>query len=305
MNFFKNIKILVFLFLLFTIKISYAIDLKSKAKEEANAKINDISRNIADTIGDMVAQNENIKYFDIAIQLQENLKPSITIHSVNKLVEDFDSAIFNQTNLTVHDGDKTINIGFGKRKLVNNELLMLGSNIFFDYQIDEDHMRNGIGLEAISSVLDLRGNYYNAISGYKKVSGGKEKALTGYDLQFDYHFPQFSSKYLYNANLFGNYFEWQNPSTDYEEVGNKIGANAKIGNLQFEGGYINSNKSSNDGYFGNVKLIIPIGERIKQAKNNNKNNKYVSVRDKLYIPVKRENKIRVVKISSGVKVSGF
>ena len=224
---------------------------------------------------------------------------------INKIVEDLDSAIFNQTNITVHDEDATINIGFGKRKLINNDLLMIGSNVFFDYQIDEDHMRKGVGLEAISSIFDIRGNYYDAISGYKKVSGGEEKALTGYDLQFDYHIPQVSSKYLYDANVFGNYFYWENPTSTYEELGNKVGANAKIGNLQFEGGYINSDKKSSEGYFGNIKLVIPIGERAKQTKNNGKNNKRVSVRDQLYIPVKRENKIRVVKISSGVKVSGF
>ena len=30
-----------------------------------------------------------------------------------------------------------------------------------------------------------------------------------------------------------------------------------------------------------------------------------SLRDKFYIPVKRENKIKVVKLSSGVKIGGF
>ena len=34
-------------------------------------------------------------------------------------------------------------------------------------------------------------------------------------------------------------------------------------------------------------------------------NKKQSLKDKFYIPVKRENKIKVVKLSSGVKIGGF
>ena len=64
---------------------------------------------------------------------------------------------------------------------------MLGSNVFVDYQFDESHLRNGLGVEAISSVFDLRGNYYNAISGFKATDEGREKALDGYDIQLNYH----------------------------------------------------------------------------------------------------------------------
>ena len=46
--------------------------------------------------------------------------------------------------------------------------------------------------------------------------------------------------------------------------------------------------------------------QLASLKNKRKAFEYTSVEDKLYLPVKRENKIRVVKISkSGVKVSGF
>ncbi len=54
-------------------------------------------------------------------------------------------------------------------------------------------------------------------------------------------------------------------------------------------------------------MVIPLGEQkeaiSKNNENINKNN--LSVRNKLYMPVQRENKIKLVKISSGVKVSGF
>ncbi len=81
---------------------------------------------------------------------------------------------------------------------------------------------------------------------------------------------------------------------------------SSIGNLAFEIGYLNDNKD-NDGLFGSLKLVIPLGEQTEDVnkKNENTNKNNLSVRNKLYMPVQRENKIKLVKISSGVKVSGF
>ena len=70
--------------------------------------------------------------------------------------------------------------------------------------------------------------------------------------------------------------------------------------------YVDDNKTG-DGSFANITYIFPLGTN-KATKSNSTGNfmEYVSVRDRLYEPVKRENKIRVVKISSSnVVVSGF
>jgi hypothetical protein len=46
--------------------------------------------------------------------------------------------------------------------------------------------------------------------------------------------------------------------------------------------------------------------RLTSLKSKRKIFEFISVRDKLYLPVKRENKIRVVKISkAGIVASGF
>ena len=82
---------------------------------------------------------------------------------------------------------------------------------------------------------------------------------------------------------------------------------SSIGNLAFEIGYLDDNKD-NDGIFGSLKIVIPLGEQIESLNEDkgNTNIKNASVRNKLYMPVQRENKIKVVKISkSGVKISGF
>ena len=137
----------------------------------------------------------------------------------------------------------------------------------------------------------------DGISGFKKTDEGKEKALDGFDLKLNFHLP--NNK---NTDLFAQLFQWENPNSTYKEEGEKIGFSTIIGNFSFTAGYLDDNKD-NDGYFGNIKLFIPLGgeEVIKKEGDEIKN----SLREKLYMPVQRENKIKVVRVSSGVKVGGF
>ena len=246
--------------------------------------------------------------------LNENELDSIQDHSyqftqwysnpaISRLIEYDDGALFNQLNLISQDSKTTINLGIGKRKLLDNDRLMMGTNIFIDYQFDESHLRSGLGFEAISNSLDLIANYYDALSGFKSISSeGREKALDGYDLKLNYHLSNKSK-----TDLFVQLFEWENPNSTYQEKGDKVGMTSSIGNLALEIGYLDDNKD-NDGIFGSLKIVIPLGEQ-RESLNEDKGNtniKNASVRNKLYMPVQRENKIKVVKISkSGVKISGF
>ena len=274
-----------------------------------NQKINKFSAKTAKSITNFTQDNfENMKYLDFDIQVREHLKPTFSIMSVTELLKIESGTIFNQTSLNTHDDDETINIGLGIRKLLNDNKILIGSNIFYDHQFDEGHKRTGVGAEAISSVFDIRGNYYNAISGSKNTTGGSERALDGWDTQLDYHLPS-----KHDVNIFFNAFEFKNPDkiSTYREKGNKYGANAKLGNFVIEGGYLNDNKK-NDSYFGSVKFVLKLGkfdsDSYKLQKEDETRNylEYTDVSNKLYQPVKRENKIRVVKISkSGVQVSGL
>ena len=292
--------ILLLYFLLFG-SIVNAKDIKSKVENKIYSKIDDFAQNIGEDFADSLIDFENLKYLDFSFNVQEGFDPSIQIESVSKLIEYDDGALFNQLNLISQDSKTTINLGIGKRKLFDNDTYMLGTNFFIDYQFDESHLRSGLGFEAISNSLDFIANYYNAISGFKNTSDGREKALDGYDLKLNYHLSNKS-----NTDLFLQLFEWENPNSTYEEKGEKLGMTSSIGNLAFEIGYLNDNKD-NDGLFGSLKVVIPLGEQReiinKNNENINKNN--LNVRNKLYMPVQRENKIKLVKISSGVKVSGF
>jgi hypothetical protein len=299
MNLFRYL--ILFAYFLTFGSIVNAENIKSKVENKIYSKIEDFTQNIGENFADSLRDYENLKYLDFSFNVQEGFHPSIQIESISKLIEYDEGALFNQLNLISQDSKTTINLGVGKRRLFDNDTYMLGTNFFIDYQFDESHLRGGLGIEAISNSLDFIANYYNAISGFKSTSEGSEKALDGYDLKLNYHLSNSS-----NTDLFLQLFEWENPNSTYEEKGEKLGMTSSIGNLAFEIGYLNDNKD-NDGLFGSLKLVVPLGDRkeLMNQEKENMNKKISSVRNKLYMPVQRENKIKLVKLSSGVKVSGF
>ena len=281
-------------------------DLMEKATNKLSSfkdgKINALSNQISENLSSFAQEHfENMKYLDFNINAQEYLKPTFSIMSVNEIMKIDSGTIFNQTSINTHDGDETINIGFGVRKLLNDNTLLLGANTFYDHQLTESHKRSGAGVEAITSIFDLRANYYNAISGRRtNTEGVIERALDGWDLRGDYHLPIDQ-----DVNLFISAFEFENPEivSTYKEKGNKFGADATLGNFVLEGGYMNDNQA-NDAYFGSVKYVVNFGSDTKNS--DTKSKSLTDVSDQLYQPVKRENKIRVVKIlASGFVAGGF
>ena len=282
------------------------LSLKDKKINSLSSKVTSGINSYVNNLGGVSAGNSlgGLKYIDFDLKLQEYYKPTFSITSVYELIElNNGGTIFNQTSLNTHDSDETINIGLGVRKLLNDNKVIIGANTFYDHQFDESHKRLGLGVEAITSIFDLRGNYYNAMSGRRTNKEGSytERALDGWDLRTDYHLP-----IKYDVNLYLSAYKFKNPEdiSSFEEKGNRFGADAKIGNFAIEAGWENNNQDT-DNYYGNLKYLVNFGgadsnEAPKSATS------LTDVSDKLYQPIKRENKIRVVKIAaSGVSVGGF
>ena len=164
------------------------LDLGKKVSDKISAfkqgKINAYAGQLSEDISSFALEHfENMKYLDFNINAQDYLKPTFSIMSVNEITKIDSGTIFNQTSINTHDGDETINIGFGIRKLLNDNTLLLGANTFYDHQLTESHQRAGVGAEAITSIFDVRGNYYNALSARRTNSEGTiERALDGWDL---------------------------------------------------------------------------------------------------------------------------
>ena len=121
----------------------------NKTLDKTNSFISGITNNLTENL----LNTDRVKHLELDIQVQEKSKPTFSLTNVNKLSEDATSAFFNQNTISLHNDDQTVNFGIGYRNLINDDKLMLGANLFFDYSFDDAHQRNGVGIEAISSAV--------------------------------------------------------------------------------------------------------------------------------------------------------
>jgi adhesin/invasin len=155
-------------------------------------------------------------------------------------INDNENILFTQGSLFLSDDSReTLNLGIGKRKLVNNDTLLIGANLFYDHELDYDHQRASVGIEAISSVGSFRLNQYYGLSGWTTgLDNVQEKALNGQDIEVGAPLP-----YLPWTNFSYRSFQWDGASGAADLKGDEISLEAKLPiGLNIEVG-----KRSNDG----------------------------------------------------------
>ena len=142
---------------------------------------------ISSGIGALLSPN-----FD-TVEVSTNLKESessVDIGVLKAFGDNPNSFLFNQINLNRYDDRTTLNLGLGYRRLNQVETWMTGVNAFYDHEFPDDHKRNGVGFEVVSSVLESRVNSYNGTTGYiKDKSGTDSKVLDGRDMGFKVALP--------------------------------------------------------------------------------------------------------------------
>ena len=294
------LKFRTYLYSILSIFLLIGISSASSLENRVTSYFNGLASSLGTSVSSLLGENSRVKYLDLNLGVQEHFKPTISLTNVNMISEYGNSAIFNQNSLNLHNNDQTINLGIGHRTLLNDDKVIFGLNLFFDYAFDDSHQRNGAGLEVLSSVFDLRSNIYDATSGIEAVSTSRdEEAMDGWDMRLDYHLPIKT-----NARLFAGLFEFENAAGSYEVEGEKYGLNVISKNFDLEVGYIDDNKTG-DGSFANLSYVLPLSSKSSFSNNSSNYFEYTSVAERLYEPVKRENKIRVVTTTLNVKESGF
>jgi len=139
-------------------------------------------------------------------------------------VNNKENTLFTQGSIYFSDDNReTINLGIGNRKLLINDTLMLGANIFYDTEIDYGHKRASFGIEAISTVGSLRANQYYAISRWKNTESSQEKALNGSDIEVGVPLP-----YLPWTNIYLRTFEWEGVDGAADLKGDEMSLEAKL-----------------------------------------------------------------------------
>jgi len=189
--------------------ITLGLSLSVKADDSEQIKSSLMSRMTSATssfissgIGAMLSPN-----FD-TVEISTNLKEgdsTLDIGVLKAYGDNPNSFLFNQINLNRYDDRTTLNLGLGYRRLNDDETWMTGVNAFYDHEFPDDHKRNGVGFEVVSSVLESRVNIYNGTTGYKKdKSGTDSKALDGRDMGFKVALP-----YLPGMKFGMNAFAWK------------------------------------------------------------------------------------------------
>ena len=244
----------------------------------------------------------NFKNTDFSIKSKEGNKPEIGILTFKPLNDTDNGLTFFQGSFFTHDGDReTLNLGFGKRILSDDESFLFGLNAFYDHELDYDHKRGSIGAEIRSSILELNTNHYFAISNEVTGKNGvKETVADGYDLEIGAHIP-----YITTAKFYTKYFEYDIPGgSDFEglEYSSKIGI-PNTG-LDFEVGFKDyGNNGYEDQWFFNLTFNIN-----KMNSNtsliSDQAFERTSMKDKKYEKVRRENIIVKSKAFS-VKAGGL
>ena len=244
---------------------------------------------------------ENFENTDFSIKKIETIKPEIGIQTFKIFAEDSSDLSFFQGSLFLHDSDReTINVGLGQRYLSSDESILFGLNAFYDYEFDYEHQRFSIGAEIKSSILDLNYNQYFAQSSSKKGKNSKdEEAIDGFDVELGAHLP-----YMPSMKAYLKAFDFEVPSgKDFQ--GLEFSTHVKVPNsgLSFEIGHTDYDHH-NDQSFINLRYSNSIknpGTSLFSSEAFER----ISMKDRMYEKVRRENVIKKKGTGFTVKAGGF
>ena len=208
---------------------AHAADIKNKFMNNFNSYLND-------SLGQLFPTAE----ISLSSGKLNEVTGSILVVKPLSDINDNENILFTQGSLFLSDNSReTLNLGIGKRRLLNDDTLLIGANLFYDHELDYDHQRASVGLEAISSVGSFRLNQYYGLSGWTTgLDNVQEKALNGQDIEVGAPLP-----YLPWTNFSYRSFQWDGASGAADLKGDEISLEAKLPiGLNIEVG-----KRSNDG----------------------------------------------------------
>ena len=214
-----------------------------------SSNADDLSNKISNIIADLIPGEGDT---EVSIDLRENHKPDYSILGVREIDKTDSGNFFTQfslSNTEKRNTERTVgNLGFGQRMLSNDNTMMTGYNVFWDYD-SYGNSRTSFGLEARNAVLDFSGNYY-LVTGDGK---DEEKPLEGYDLNLASQVP-----YMHWADVFVNAYEWF--GRDRAGIrGTKLGSELLLNpNLNLEIAFDDKDKKGlEDEWYARVMFVYP------------------------------------------------
>jgi hypothetical protein len=151
-------------------------------------------------------------------------------------------------------------------------------------------------------MLEFRANTYNAISGTIAYNGINETALDGRDMKLTANLP-----YLYSSNVYYSSGKWKD-GLGHETKTKEFGITAEVLPNLFVNVAQQKKDSTKAKTVASISYSIPLGNAAKTKRviqDGNWDSRMKPIREKLYKPVQRENRIMKKAIKLGVTVSGY
>ena len=234
---------------------------------------------------------------EVSLDLRESHSPDWSILGVREIAPIDDGTFFTQFSLFNTEiangkpgGDERIigNLGFGARKLAQDNTILYGINGFYDRYLEEDNTRASLGAEVRSAVLAFHFNKYQRISD----DYNQENVLNGWEYQLSSQIP-----YLHWASAFINEYRWDGVLRD-DIRGKKMGSEMLLTpNLNMQVAYDRKDKTGlADDWYSKLQFFHPPRANVPTALDGIsatawKENKDMS--GELLSKVKRQNKIMI------------
>jgi len=256
--------------------------------DEVQDYINEFTKGVAELI-------PGKGYTEVSIDLREAHSPDFSILGVREIAPIDDGTFFTQFSLFNTEmangkagGDERIigNLGFGARKLAQDNTILYGINNFYDLDFEENHNRASLGAEVRSAVLAFHFNKYQRISD----DYNEENVLNGWEYQLSSQIP-----YLHWASAFVNEYRWDGVLRD-DVRGKKMGSEMLLTpNLNMEIAYDDKDKAGlDDEWYSKFQFFHPPRENGPTALDGISDVAWKENRDmsgELLSKVKRSNKI--------------
>ena len=277
------------------------------AREEVRKFSLDVANSGLNLLEDELVSGTGFTHLELSLGsdvfgLDSGTKTKSELMAVYGLYEDDNLFLFNQTSVVNFNSRRTFNIGLGARHITDDESLIVGANAFYDYESKSGHKRSSLGFELLTAMFELRANTYNAISGKIKYNGIDETALDGRDMKLTANLP-----YLYSSNVYYSSGKWKDGGS-HETKTKEFGITAEVLPNLFVNVAQQKKDSAKAKTVASISYSIPLGGKAAKTKrvmqDGNWDSRMKPIREKLYKPVQRENRIVKKAIKLGVTVSG-
>jgi len=184
-------------------------DVKGQALSKISEKISEY------TIG--LIPGEGVT--EVSVEVREEDNPDFEILGVRDILSKENSNLFTQFSLHNNEvnGDNRYigNLGLGYRFLNSDKSMLFGINSFYDRDIQENHSRISLGLEAKASILDFTFNQYQKTTNQQIIDGTKEQVLSGNEYNLSSQVP-----YMPWTTFNFQGYRWENEKAQNDTKGN-------------------------------------------------------------------------------------